>query len=74
MIVTRCVLCGAENSDDVALCRHHTVGDQEWAAVNRLFCDFVHRGIEPEYPETSEDIEPYLLTAVESESETMAVA
>jgi hypothetical protein len=73
-VMTRCVLCGGENEDDIALCRHHTVGDLDWATVNRLFCDFLHRGVEPPRPPISEPIEPWLVLDVESDSEAMAVA
>ena len=52
--ITRCILCGADSDDDVALCPHHTAGDVEWAALNRLFCDLLHRGIRPSYPSTDE--------------------
>ena len=72
-VTSRCVLCGAENADDSFLCRHHTVGDQDWAAVNRLFCDFIHRGIAPVYPITADGEEPWLILDVEVEREEMAV-
>jgi len=72
--MSRCVLCGGENEDDTLLCRHHTVGDEEWAYVNRLFCDFLHRGIEPPYPAVPDPVEPWVVLDVEAESEAMAVA
>ena len=50
--ITRCILCGAESDDEV--CRYHTADDVEWAALNRLFCDLLHRGIRPIYPTTDE--------------------
>ena len=74
-VMSRCVLCGGENEDDIALCRHHTVGDLDWATVNRLFCDFLHRGIEPPHPAISEPVEePWLVLDVEVDSEAMAIA
>ena len=73
MATSRCVLCGAENADDGFLCRHHTVGDQDWAVVNRLFCNFLHRGIAPVYPVAAETDEPWLILDVEVEREEMAV-
>jgi hypothetical protein len=37
-----------EVRDDVALCAHHLFGNEEdWAACNRVMCDFVHRGVTP---------------------------
>ena len=74
VVMTRCVLCGTENSDDVAICRHHTVGDQQWATVNRLFCDLLHRGIRPVYPSTPDEVEPWIIVEADVESEAMAVA
>jgi hypothetical protein len=71
MVTTRCVLCGAENTDEGLLCRHHTVGEQDWAAVNRLFCNFVHRGIAPAYPAPCPTEEPWLILDVDVETEEM---
>ena len=45
--MSRCVLCGVQNVDFEGVCLHHTVGDRDWSIINRMFCDFVHRGIEP---------------------------
>jgi hypothetical protein len=46
--MSACVLCGLEVRDDVALCAHHLFGNEEdWAACNRVMCDFVHRGVTP---------------------------
>ena len=74
-VMSRCVLCGGENEEDIQLCRHHTVGELDWATVNRLFCDFLHRGVEPPRPTVSEPIEePWLVLDVESDSEAMAIA
>lgn len=43
-----CGACGLVISGTVALCPHHTCGyDDEWAAVNRIMCDFLHRRIAP---------------------------
>jgi hypothetical protein len=41
-----CAACGLRNpfsGDD--LCAHHLALGAEWAAGNRKFCDFVHRGV-----------------------------
>ncbi len=41
-----CVICGYSTltADDV--CAHHTASfADDWAAGNRLMCDFLHRGI-----------------------------
>lgn len=39
-----CPSCGCQNSGDSELCPHHhcVVGD-DWAASNRIYCDFFHR-------------------------------
>jgi len=43
-----CVMCGLEASEDGVLCAHHLFGiPDEWAASNRIMCDFVHRGVVP---------------------------
>lgn len=43
-----CVMCGSEAPDGGALCAHHLFGiADEWAATNRVMCDFVHRGVVP---------------------------
>jgi hypothetical protein len=41
-----CVICGYPTLTDGDVCSHHTasLGD-DWAAGNRLMCDFLHRGI-----------------------------
>ena len=40
-----CAACGVETPDAEGLCRHdHGYGyDEQWAAVNRILCDFLHR-------------------------------
>ncbi len=43
----RCVSCGAETVSGESLCGHHITPEQSWAEVNRVFCDLLHRGIEP---------------------------
>ena len=43
-----CALCGAWLAGDANLCSHHHYAPTDgWAAVNRLMCDLVHRGIVP---------------------------
>lgn len=44
-----CASCGLTTlSGDVALCpHHHAVYGDDWAIMNRIMCDFFHRGIEP---------------------------
>ncbi len=41
-----CVICGYSTPDADDVCAHHvaSVAD-DWAAGNRLMCDFLHRGI-----------------------------
>lgn len=39
-----CASCGLQVSGDIALCPHHHCGDLgDWAAANRVLCDFFHR-------------------------------
>jgi hypothetical protein len=46
-MVSLCALCGQPLAHGASLCpRHHEgVGEAGWAAVNRIMCDFFHRGI-----------------------------
>ncbi len=43
-----CASCGLQLNNNTELCPHHHVmyGD-DWAASNRLMCDFFHRGKVP---------------------------
>ena len=41
-----CVLCAQPTLGSGDLCPYHTAGQgDEWAAGNRVMCDFVHRGL-----------------------------
>ena len=41
-----CAYCGHPSSGSAGLCTHHALHDEaDWAASNRVMCDFVHRGI-----------------------------
>jgi hypothetical protein len=42
--MTLCASCRTQLPDEEGLCRHHdsAYGDQ-WAASNRIMCDFLHR-------------------------------
>lgn len=43
-----CASCGLQLSGDASLCPiHHCVYGDNWAAANRIWCDFVHRGKVP---------------------------
>lgn len=43
-----CASCGLSLSGDATLCpHHHAVYGDEWAAANRIMCDFLHRGVLP---------------------------
>ena len=44
-LVSRCASCGIETSDEIGLCPHHQSvhGARDWAAANRIMCDFFHR-------------------------------
>ena len=43
-----CAACGLPLFGEVALCPHHhcAYGD-DWAASNRIMCNFIHRGVVP---------------------------
>lgn len=41
-----CSQCGGQSNTDTALCSWHVQMD-DWAAANRVFCDFLHRGVAP---------------------------
>lgn len=41
-----CVKCGLQNPN-VELCPHHLAVEVHWAAMNRIFCNALHRGIMP---------------------------
>lgn len=39
-----CSSCGLQLSGNFALCPyHHLVSDEDWARVNRIMCDGIHR-------------------------------
>ena len=41
-----CAQCGMQLSGSVGLCPYHSRSfDVDWAASNRIVCDFFHRGI-----------------------------
>jgi hypothetical protein len=43
-----CAACGLQLTGDSALCpHHHCVYGDDWAAANRIMCDFFHRGKVP---------------------------
>ena len=43
-----CPLCGELTRVDEGVCPHHFAIDQEWAVRNRVFCDFLHRRVQPQ--------------------------
>lgn len=46
--ISLCALCGQELLPGVNLCPyHHGASEERWAAVNRVMCDFFHRGVVP---------------------------
>ena len=45
--MSTCASCGLVLASDVALCPHHHVTNDEWAAGNRVMCNFIHRHIVP---------------------------
>ncbi len=52
--MSRCGYCGADIVGEEDLCPyHHSDADVNWAAGNRLMCDFFHRGrVPPRLPES----------------------
>lgn len=42
----RCPSCGVQSSNE-GICLHHIPVDADWAQANRIFCDLLHRRIEP---------------------------
>jgi len=46
-----CVICGYTTLGAGDVCAHHTASfADDWAAGNRVMCDFLHRGIEATPP------------------------
>jgi hypothetical protein len=42
--MSACARCGLQLGQGAALCLDHVAaGDQDWAAANRIMCDFLHR-------------------------------
>ena len=49
------MICSGEtNVAGPAICLYHAMGDAEWATVNRLACNLVHRGVVPPGPRDEE--------------------
>ena len=46
--MSRCASCGTSNPGIDFICSHHITAEANWAHANRVFCDLIHRGIEPE--------------------------
>lgn len=48
MTLARCASCTLKLRGDEELCSHnHVVYGDDWAAVNRIMCDFFHRNSAP---------------------------
>jgi len=47
-----CALCGHRTLGTEEICLFHffRTADDDWAAANRIMCDFLHRGIVPPAP------------------------
>ena len=46
-----CVQCAQSTFGPGEFCAYHATGrTDDWATVNRLMCDFLHRGIVPAMP------------------------
>jgi hypothetical protein len=54
--MSRCGLCGQETGSSSEICDYHlSLPADDWAAGNRIMCDFVHRGIVPPSPRERTD-------------------
>lgn len=55
---TPCALCAQHPVDGgTGLCAgHHAGAETGWAAVNRIMCDFLHRGVAPPRLEPAERV------------------
>ena len=43
-----CPICGGDNRiSGFTICQHHMPTDLAWHVANRIFCDLLHRGVEP---------------------------
>jgi len=57
-----CVLCAQPTLDAGECCAYHIAGHtDDWAAGNRLMCDFLHRGIVGAAPHHAADTSIELL-------------
>jgi hypothetical protein len=55
--VSTCALCAVILTGEGELCtHHHTVKHDDWAAGNRVMCDFLHRKRIPPPPVEDESI------------------
>ena len=44
----RCIRCGSYLSEGREICPHHLAGQGlEWHLVNKIMCDYFHRGVTP---------------------------
>jgi hypothetical protein len=45
-----CAICGVTTISGEELCPYHpsSTTPEDWAASNRVLCDFIHRGVEPQ--------------------------
>ncbi len=43
----RCASCGTQSPVEDGICLHHIATEANWAIANRIFCDLLHRRIEP---------------------------
>jgi len=43
--VSVCAYCGQPTGNHGGLCAYHISDGDDWAAGNRIMCDFLHRGI-----------------------------
>ena len=67
--MSRCAHCGAETLEGRSLCTHHgSRCEDDWATVNRIMCDFVHRGIVSSTPPKplGSEVEVFFGTTVEA--------
>jgi hypothetical protein len=68
-----CALCGQPTGGENGVCLFHLYYDkEEWAAVNRKMCDFVHRGVIPPAPTERTDLDLLLEDLVGTLDEAVA--
>jgi hypothetical protein len=64
--MTLCVVCAQPTLGDTDVCVFHLFGQgDDWAAGNRIMCDFLHRGIVAPAPRERADALELLLETLD---------